>query len=450
MVEPTAPDGEAAVNAVAVALLMSAITLNFPNLTAKQREMLNSPARTLWVGAGTKTGKSAAAHAWIASGILQGHGCAWCGPWSSQTTKSYLKIKEILQPFIDAKLVSANDSKSQFKSRFNRGFFEPFTGENPQAIFGDGIKRFVIDEASRQTYDTFEAARTTTAATRGDIRVLFNVDHGSANWAVKKLLETKELEPEQLARKSVDYMQFTTFDGGIVDVDEIERARGDMSEVMWRALYLAEIPASDLVLFKNLAEIFRGQPAPAGPQTDHRYCAGIDVARKHDYTSISVFDVTDQKLVYRTRFNEISWTLQYARLKAIYDAWHCSCALVDETGLGDPILEELSKIGMRVEGYRFTEASRTALIHQGVTACDGKKFTVCLGADEGNVLRDQLEASHHQEDPKTGKIKYVLGRQYDDDAVSFLLAWHLNLQGGIGPARVERVERAESPYDGYM
>jgi len=43
----------------------------FP-FTKKQREMVEHPARILWIATATKTGKSAASYCWLIEGLLAG------------------------------------------------------------------------------------------------------------------------------------------------------------------------------------------------------------------------------------------------------------------------------------------------------------------------------------------------------------------------------------------
>ena len=164
----------------------------------------------------------------------------------------------------------------------------------------------------------------------------------------------------------------------------------------------------------------------------------MNVARKQNWTVVVIFDCSVKKVVAMARFHEISWTLQYAKAKALYDHWRCGKLVVDASGLGDPVEEELYKLGINVEGYLFTEKSRTALIEQLVVACDGKQFRVCAGP-EFNVLRTELEVFQVLLNPKTGRVKYgVSAGQHDDAAFALMLAWHNFLAGGHGPTEFKR------------
>ena len=58
----------------------------------------------------------------------------------------------------------------------------------------------------------------------------------------------------------------------------------------------------------------------------------------------------------------LDWSIMIGRIKAAADRFdHCKM-LVDSTGAGEPVFEELKKAGCRVEPYPFTHASKSALI----------------------------------------------------------------------------------------
>jgi len=69
----------------------------------------------------------------------------------------------------------------------------------------------------------------------------------------------------------------------------------------------------------------------------------------------------DGKQVYFERFNQISWERQIGAIKAVMAAYPGQ-AVLDSTGVGDPIYEALHKAGCMVRGYPFTNASKTELI----------------------------------------------------------------------------------------
>lgn len=402
------------------------------DVTPKQKEMLESPARTQWIGAGTKTGKTVAAAIWIALGILAGEPTAWCGPWSARTRTGYLKVKSILQYHIAEGLVKANDSSMRIVDNETGGTFEPFTGDNPQGIYGEGIKRFVIDEASRQTVDSFHAATTTVSAAKGSIKCLFNLDLGGQNWAIQELLRVQGLSQQERIDNEEDFLLFKTGDGGLVDDAEIARAKRTMPKALFDALFNAIIPETDLTLFHNLQKLFgAGGPVPKEPKPGNVYIMGLDVARKQDWTAATIMDLSLRRIVHTERMHRIDWPLQYKSLKATYDFWNVSKTLVDCTGLGDPVESALRELGMNIEGFQFTEKSKEQLIEGAVIDCNQETFDVCQD-EQFDVLRSELDNFQVMLDGK--RVRYGVIRGTDDAAFSWMLTLALARQQGTGKA----------------
>ena len=221
---------------------------------------MESPAQILWIGAGTKTGKSAALFCWLIEGLLRGQACAFVGPWFFRSKSAFDQIKILLEPFIRSREVRINETRLQITS-VHGGYLDFQSADNPNAAFGSNYDRVVIDEASRCPREIFPAALTTISATNGMVRAAFNVELGQKNWAIANLLRVQRLSPEERARTGEDFLTFPSGGDGLVSPALIELMRSQMPEILWRALYLGEVPTSDCSLFRNLDQVFLGQSA---------------------------------------------------------------------------------------------------------------------------------------------------------------------------------------------
>jgi hypothetical protein len=101
--------------------------------------------------------------------------------------------------------------------------------------------------------------------------------------------------------------------------------------------------------------------------------------------------------------------------------------LVDSTGVGDPILEDLQREGVMIQGLKFTSSSKQQLM-EGLQAAihQGK-----IGYPEG-IISQELEVFEYQY-TATG-VKYSAPSGFHDDAVMALaLAWqNFSLKRGTG------------------
>jgi hypothetical protein len=153
---------------------------------------------------------------------------------------------------------------------------------------------------------------------------------------------------------------------------------------------------------------------------DH-YVMGVDLARKTDFSVVTIMD-NHGNVVCGERFNQISWSLQVERVALLYRTFRCTKAVVDSTGVGDAVIEQLEAQGLAVEPYIFTVASRRMLLEELILACDNAEISVPVDGDFKRY-REKLEAFEYQLDGQT--IRYAVpNSMHDDCAFSLALATH--------------------------
>jgi hypothetical protein len=392
---------------------------NFP-YTERQKLVMESPAQILWIGAGTKTGKSAALFCWLIQGLLKGEACCFCGPWFFRSRRAFDEIKNLLEPFIAGRIVRVNEARLQLTAA-GGGYLDFTSADNPHNVFGGNYNRVVLDEASRMPSDIYAAALTTISATNGKVRAAFNVELGQKNWAIANLLRVQKLSPENRARSGEDFLTFPSGGDGLVSPALIELMRSQMPEILWRALYLGEVPTSDCSLFRNLDKIFTGQELE-GPISGVHYFLAADVARKKDWSVLTVID-EHGRVAAMDRFHQISWTLQVERAALWYRTFHCSKVIVDATGVGDVVAEEFEKAGMVVQAFMFTVPSRRLLVEELVLACDNGEI-ILPATEKFKVYRTEMESMEFVLDGTS--IRYAVPSGSHDDALfSLALATHV-------------------------
>jgi phage FluMu gp28-like protein len=148
-------------------------------------------------------------------------------------------------------------------------------------------------------------------------------------------------------------------------IEKKKREYGDNS-IIFRTEYLAEFVEDQNAVFrwqdiqKNIAAL---EQLNAG-EPNRIYAIGCDLAKYQDYTAIVVLDVTETpfRLVHFERFNRRPYAETILKLKELYKQFNYAKVLIDSSGVGDPVLEELQDIG--AEGYVFTSKSKVQLIQR--------------------------------------------------------------------------------------
>jgi hypothetical protein len=233
------------------------VKFDFP-FTERQKRMVSHPARILWVGAGTKTGKSMAAYCWLIEGLLAGEPCCFTGPWFFRSKAAFDSMQNLLKPFIVARSIKCNEARMQMTSTTG-GFIDFTSADNPNALFGANYTRVVLDESSRMKESIHSAALTTISAMNGKLRLCFNLELGVRNWSIRNLLRVQKLTPEERIQTGEDFLTFPSGGDGLVAPELIATLKSQMPLALWEALYLGIIPTSDCSLFRNLDKIFVGK-----------------------------------------------------------------------------------------------------------------------------------------------------------------------------------------------
>jgi len=101
--------------------------------------------------------------------------------------------------------------------------------------------------------------------------------------------------------------------------------------------------------------------------------------------------------------------------------------VIDSTGVGDPILEDLIREGINIEGLKFTSQSKQQLMEGLASAIQQGK----IGYPEG-VIVDELEVFEYQFTSYGVRYSAPSGF-HDDTVVALALAWqNHNIKRGSG------------------
>ena len=129
-----------------------------------------------------------------------------------------------------------------------------------------------------------------------------------------------------------------------VPADEIAAMASALPELVYRQEILAEFIDDTTGVFRRVLDAATAEPQN-GAIGGHQYVMGVDLARLADFTVIVVLDISRNpvEMVYIDRFNQIEWRQQINRIKALVERFHPEVVVVDETGVGDPIVEQLRR-----------------------------------------------------------------------------------------------------------
>lgn len=202
--------------------------------------------------------------------------------------------------------------------------------------------------------------------------------------------------------------------------DKIEWARQLLPDMVFRQEYLAEFIEDIGAVFRNVRAYIKELPLKATP--NHRYVVGADLAKHEDFTVLTAMDVDSGELHGFERFSQLDWVFQCRRIVNFCQQYNNARLLIDSTGVGDPIYDELRRQQLRVDGYKFTSATKADLIENLSLMLDNAQLSYPDIPELINELR-----LFGYETGSTGTIRYRAPEGYHDDCVISLAlaAWQI-------------------------
>lgn len=222
-----------------------------PPLAKYQEDAIFSPHRYGIVEASTKAGKTTGCLIWLLEqGLLTGapgRNYWWVSPVFAQADDCYNRMLRALPKH----LYKSHEGEHTI-TMINGAVFHFKSADRPDTLYGVDVYAAVIDEASRMKMAVWLAVRSTLTFTKGPVRIIGNVK-GRKNWAFKM---ARRAEAER-GTGNMQYRRITAFDAvaaGILDQEEIEDARNQLTAEEFAELYLAEAPRDETSVYTSFSD----------------------------------------------------------------------------------------------------------------------------------------------------------------------------------------------------
>jgi hypothetical protein len=367
--------------------------LELPQPHTNQQKILDSQSRFRVVMCGRRFGKSELSQIEIITNALVGKNVAYITP-------TYQLARVFFEKLIKA--VPFESNKSELSIKFpNDGSVEFFTGERLDNLRGRKFHLVVIDEASfipNLEEGWLNSIRPTLTDFKG--RALFLSTPKGKNFFYSLYLKNGEADWESF--------KFTTYDNPHIDKTEIDDARTQIPQVVFEQEYMANPsenaanPFGSAFIKQCTFEVSHEPPI----------AFGVDLAKSVDFTAIIGLD-KNGSVCHFDRFQK-----DWRQTKQVINSLPKVPILMDSTGVGDPIFEDLQRDGVNVQGYKFSSTSKQQLMEGLASAIHQRKITF----PEGHITQE-LEIFEYQY--TSFGVKYSAPPGFHDDCVMALgLAWH--------------------------
>jgi hypothetical protein len=277
----------------------------------------------------------------------------WIAPTYRVVKRGY---NELLRQLPDGVLAHTPPNDSSFDAgravilKFKNGSrMEFYSAERPEGMLGASVDYVVLDEAATMPKNVWETVVRPTLIDREGQALMISTPRGR-NWFYYLWLRGQKTED-----KSYMSWRFPTAANPHLPAAEIAEMKSSMPLITFEQEVLAEFISSAGAVFRFNEKIILTEVKPSG-----HVVVGIDLAKSNDFTVLTAANAATMMPCAYDRFNEVAWAVQRGRIKNFVKALRRGGAthvtlVMDSTGVGDPIVEEMEADGFDVIGINFTK-----------------------------------------------------------------------------------------------
>lgn len=379
---------------------MPTVTLTLPQLHSGQTKVYDERERFNVVMCGRRFGKTTFGQ-WLAvDEVLRGGRVGWFSPAYKYSAEVWRDVSVLLKPIMS----TANRIDGRIETVTN-GFLEVWSLDNKDAGRGRKYSLIIIDEAGVvKDLDAIwqQALRPTLSDLRGSAWFLGTPKGRGFFQRIFAKGQDEEKAPHWRS------WRLPTLANPYIPADEIETARQELPKEIFEQEYEG-VPADDGGCPFNLRAI---ADCTANLSDAEPVVWGIDLAKSQDFTVACALD--EEGRVCRLERWQGDWARTSIRLADMVGE---TPALVDSTGVGDPITEALQLRCPLVEGFKFTSQSKQQLMEGLAAAIQTTKIRFPDG-----WLRRELELFEYEYRQYGVRYEAPQG-EHDDGVCALALAW---------------------------
>lgn len=339
----------------------------------------------------------------------------WVAPTYKVVRRAYRETLKQIPPGVLSKPAPPPTADGRLLLHFKSGSrMEFYSAENPESMVGEGVDYVVVDEAAVMNERVWlQIIRPTLMDTKGSA-LLISTPRG-LNWFYDVWVRGQD-EQQQDYRS----WRFPTSASPYIDDAEIREAEQTLPAVVYEQEILAEFVSNAAAVFrinedtalKPMIEVTKDMPI----------VMGIDLAKHRDFTVLTAVDSTTRMPVYHDRFNAVSWPIQRQRIRDAIRGMEAKGAtvtcMVDSTGIGDVIFDDMEAEGFDVIPIKFTPQWKQMAVY--LLSADLERNAAFLIPEQLNEFRQY----RYEVSETTGRMKFAAPEGAYDDEVSAKMLEH--------------------------
>ena len=379
-----------------------------------QLEVHNSQARFKVLSAGRRWGKTRLGVNECLDAAAQGGRAWWVSPSYKTSEVGWRPLRQIARKIPNAEIRLVD----RMVTLPNGGFVAVRSADNPDSLRGEGLDFVVMDECAFMQKEAWtEAIRPALSDRQG--KALFISTPKGRNWFWEAYQRGVREEEGWQA------WTFPTSSNPYIEPAEIEAAKRDLPEMIFRQEYLAEFIDDAGGVFRRVQEAAVLEPREY--EEGKQYIAGVDVAASVDFTVVTVLDAETKEMVYLDRFNRVDYPVLIDRLEAVYNRYHLTSMVVESNSIGRPVIDELVARGLNIVPFTTTSATKQAIIQNLQAAFENGQILVL----NDQILVGELLSFESKRNASGGFSYSAPAGMHDDCVLSLAIAWHGATSAGV-------------------
>lgn len=325
---------------------------------------------------------------------------AWIAPTYFIAERGIRALKHIAGEALEFK--GQNPVKAFFTGAGGPVEIHFLSADSPDTILGEGYDGAVLDEAARIPKELWDMNIRPALADKQGWALLISTPR-ARNWFYD--FHTRGKDGSETLYKSYT---FSSRDNPYFPAAEWTEAERTTPEDIFRQEYRAEFLTDSAGVFRGIKECL--SLTVAQPLGD--IVVGCDLAKHTDFTVLIAMDRRSGQAIEMERFNKLNWPIQKARV-ADFVRKHNALLIMDATGVGDPIYDELTLVLPRVTAIKLNNTNKTQLVQSLSVAIEQRQ----IGWPAAwQILTTELERYEYEMTEK-GLITYNAPSGYHDDTV---------------------------------
>ena len=381
--------------------------INLPAPHINQKRVLASAARYRIVACGRRWGKTVVGQIEIVeAAALEDKACWWLAPTYNMADHVWRDLK------LACRDLEVTISESARRLDFpGGGWIAIKSTHTPDNLRGAGLDFVVLDEAAFMEPSIWPQIVRPMLLDRKGHALLLSSPNGK-NWFWEHYTHAR-------SRASWRSFNYTAYDNPLLDPAELDAIHRQTPQRIWLEEYMGEFNDAAGQVFRGLREAATAA-LNAIPYAARRTVFGVDWGRENDYTAIVIIDSATHQMLAYDRFNQVNWSLQRGRLRALYDLWQPVTIYAESNSIGSPNIEALQQEGLPVHPFVTTAASKPTLIESLSLAIERRDLALL----PDDILLDELTNYRAEHLPAGGYRYSAPSGLHDDLVIATALAWH--------------------------